>query len=88
MFPYALLDLKISISYEIQSVDQNKRITVVSASSVGGGSLTMTLPEGTIVEKGPFDENEITKIHGFIMASSDEIQYLASFMESQEEEAI
>jgi len=50
--------------------------------------LTMTLPEGTIVEKGPFDENEITKIHGFIMASSDEIQYLASFMNSPEEEAI
>ena len=81
MFPYAMLNNDILIGYEVSKDAQKDSLTVVSARSGDGKSMTISLPVGAITEIHGFDQKTVDVLHSFIMASADAIQYLAILMD-------
>ena len=73
MFPYAVLDDEIVVSYE----SAHSATTVVNAESKHGNHLKICIPSGMIVENFGFSTAEMESLKAFVVHDSNTIQYLS-----------
>ena len=82
MFPYAVLDDEITISYAPEH--SGAGITVVFADSEKGNHLEMMIPEGEVVFCTGYSEDEAKHLITFVLQERDVIKYLAGLWDMNE----